>query len=198
MFCRDQWDLPPKNHLCPITPFSSSGTFYWLVENTDFNGVRVWKPPLLFDQRKEIKMGGFCCYSKQSKAGHYIRWALRVIARNTFFWVPYLNVKKISFVLWEQNRLKQSFATSFPSQRTLRLCPSCSARKVKTCWCTCATLLQNVKKNLRITHLVLIYWALLPTQTVIMSWNKRIRWVGTGWQGRSCFSMGSEDWKEEN
>lgn len=57
VFCTDQWDLPPKNHLCPITPSSSSCTFYWPVEKTDFSGVQVWKPPLLLDQRKEIKMG---------------------------------------------------------------------------------------------------------------------------------------------
>lgn len=135
-------------------------------------------------------MGGFCCYSKQSKAGRYIHWALRVIARITFFQVQYLNGKKISFMLWEQNRLKQSFAARFPSQRTLRLCPNCSARKMKTCWCTCATLLQNVKKHLRMAHLVLVYWALLPTQTVINELKQKDQVSGNRLAGKELLLHG--------
>lgn len=64
-----RWDLPPKNHMCLIAPFSYLCTSYWLQENTGFNGVQVWKPSVLFDWRRKIKWEGFVvtvCRAKQA------------------------------------------------------------------------------------------------------------------------------------
>lgn len=95
-------------------------------------------------------------YAKQSRL-FVFRWSLRVIARSIFFSGMILKREVISSLLWEQKKPKESFATRFPSQTTLKLYPNCSAREAETCRYTCTTLLENVKKNLIIIHFVLIY-----------------------------------------